>query len=238
MAKSKTKDIETRDSQPATEEDNSKQPQVEQDNKTEQSQTTSDNTKQPEEPQPPAVYYYEPTTGEYIGVGVADPDQINKGKWLYPAYSTTVKPLDSTDKKAIVFDIKENTWSYVEDHRGEIWYNKKDGKQVIINYLGEVKQDDIQQDKPDIPEPPAPIPPLSRFQLKVILRQLGKSDDDIVSIINTISDPTEKLLAELAWQEATAFNYDSPIMQSLMPKLGLAGDQLKQKWIEASQIRV
>lgn len=38
------------------------------------------------------IYNYHPDTGAYIGEGEADPNPMEKGKWLFPAHCTTKAP--------------------------------------------------------------------------------------------------------------------------------------------------
>lgn len=188
--------------------------------------------------EPPIIYFYDSFTKEYIRDGFPDPDQMNIENWLYPAYTTKVEPISSKEGNTRIFNEDKQLWEYVEDHRGEVWYNKEDGQEVIIDYLGKIDETDIQKTKPVFPEPEPVMPELSRFQMKVVIRQIGKSDQDILDMIDQIPDETQKMLAELAWQEAIKFNYNSPVIQALLPNLGLNEDAIKEKWLEASKIKV
>lgn len=38
------------------------------------------------------IYNYDRDTGYYLGISQADPDPMNEGSWLIPAYATTVAP--------------------------------------------------------------------------------------------------------------------------------------------------
>lgn len=38
------------------------------------------------------VYNYDRDTGYYLGISQADPDPLNEGGWLIPAYAVTVAP--------------------------------------------------------------------------------------------------------------------------------------------------
>ena len=38
------------------------------------------------------IYNYDRDTGYYVGISQADPDPLNEGGWLIPAYAVTVAP--------------------------------------------------------------------------------------------------------------------------------------------------
>jgi hypothetical protein len=38
------------------------------------------------------IYHYHPETKKYIGEGLADPNPLQKGDWLIPAFATTIEP--------------------------------------------------------------------------------------------------------------------------------------------------
>lgn len=56
------------------------------------------------------VYNYHPITLEYTGCSEADPDPLEKGRWLIPAFATTVAPPDTIDTKYRVFE--NEAWHY------------------------------------------------------------------------------------------------------------------------------
>lgn len=82
-------------------------------------------------------YSYSPDTGEFIGEGYPDPSPLEEDVFLYPAHCTTKKPPFPRNDHAIVFD--GSNWKYVEDHRGEVWY--EGFQQVVISSLGPINTD-------------------------------------------------------------------------------------------------
>lgn len=89
------------------------------------------------------VYNYEPLQGEYIGASEARLDPVTsqlEGKEVYaiPANATTVVPPSEKKGYARCFDLKNKTWSYVEDHRNQIVYNKETLEPYTIKELGPI----------------------------------------------------------------------------------------------------
>lgn len=79
------------------------------------------------------IYNYHPVTREYISEGEARPDPVTIGEFLIPANATQVTPPMPTLGKARVFD---GTWSQVEDHRGETFWNMTTLKSLVVEVLG------------------------------------------------------------------------------------------------------
>lgn len=179
---------------------------------------------------PPLIYFYNPFNHEYVKNAYPDPDQQNPLSWLYPAYTTLVKPLEYKDKFAIVFNIENLKWEYIEDHRGEIWYNKENGDEVIIDYLGEIKDELIQRDKPVFPEPEKPMPRLTQRQIRRALLSVGKLDM-VDTFINTMKSP-EKEAAQIDWDYASSFDWNNPLVKALIPNLGENEEEVKKLWLK------
>ena len=43
------------------------------------------------------IYHYHPNTGDFVGVGIADLDPLDKDNFLIPAHSTAEAPPEITD---------------------------------------------------------------------------------------------------------------------------------------------
>lgn len=77
------------------------------------------------------VHSYNPDTFEYIGSHLEDiPEGVS-----VPGNSTIKSPIAPMDGFARVFSVSANAWQYVEDHRNEILYQKKDCNAAPVQYL-------------------------------------------------------------------------------------------------------
>ena len=56
------------------------------------------------------IYHYDQTTREYIGQGEATPDPMEPGRWLIPAWATTIEPPEQRAGMVRVFD--GSAWAY------------------------------------------------------------------------------------------------------------------------------
>jgi len=54
------------------------------------------------------IFHYHPETGHFTGLGFADPDPMNEGAWLVPAYATLQPIPDSRAGYLTVF--KNGGW--------------------------------------------------------------------------------------------------------------------------------
>lgn len=79
------------------------------------------------------IYNADPVTHEYIGESVADPDPLEAGQWLIPAYATTAAPGEREVGK--VNRLNGAAWELVEDHRGAV-YSTDTGLRSDWNSLG------------------------------------------------------------------------------------------------------
>lgn len=94
------------------------------------------------------IYNYHPETGEYLGPDMADPDPLDEGNWLIPAYSTTQEPPQPGVNQTAVF--MEGSWKLVADYRG-LTYWLPDGSEHTIEDLGVEPPSDAL----DAPPPPS-----------------------------------------------------------------------------------
>lgn len=118
-------------------------------------------------PKAPVVYNYDPRTFEFISSENAYPSPLEYGKFLLPASATLTKVPDDyinnkVQNKTIVYDKNSDSWSRLDDYRGEEWYDK-DGKSVTISEFGNPKDKGLFKEKPEIPEPDPTIDDLYRY---------------------------------------------------------------------------
>jgi hypothetical protein len=120
------------------------------------------------------IYHFRPENGEFIGQGLADPDPMNEGEFLYPAFCVTVEPPASQNGFARVWNGED--WTQVQDHRGEIWWTTN-GEPVQIENLGNPSQDGYLEERPEQPSPPmAPLPKLIAVSLLQVV------DDEVFTV--------------------------------------------------------
>lgn len=80
------------------------------------------------------IYNYHPTTKEFTYVSDADESPLEPEVFLIPANATDIEPPKEKKNYSVVFNDK-NKWIYVEDHRGETWFDKE-GNALIVDFLG------------------------------------------------------------------------------------------------------
>lgn len=56
------------------------------------------------------AYSYDRTTGAYVGTVYADPDPMQPGEWLYPAFTTHKEPPPFVAGKRAVFNRESDAW--------------------------------------------------------------------------------------------------------------------------------
>lgn len=92
------------------------------------------------------AYKYDKETKEYYGFYELNIDPLEsklQQKIIYcrPAKnSTTIEPLEPKTNKAIIFNVKENIWEYIQDYRGKKAYNNTG--LITIKYLGKLQGSD------------------------------------------------------------------------------------------------
>lgn len=94
------------------------------------------------------IYGYDKNTKEYLGSMEAYLDPLeslksNKEVYVIPPNFTIMAPPEVKEGEASVFN--GNKWEIVKDHRGLFGYNKKTGEEVIINTLGDLPEDFVEE---------------------------------------------------------------------------------------------
>jgi hypothetical protein len=80
------------------------------------------------------IFNYNPITHEFTGSGVADPDPLEPGKFLVPAYATT-DPIPATGENQTAVRVRQ-AWQVLADHRG-LHYWLADGSDHYISAIGD-----------------------------------------------------------------------------------------------------
>ena len=116
------------------------------------------------------IYSFLPETGEYVGSSEADPDPMNEGEFLFPAFSVTVEPPAAQEGMARVWNGTD--WNQVSDYRGQTWWNAE-GRPVKIASLGNPADDGYTDQPPQTPEipPPPPAPSLVAVALLQVVEE-------------------------------------------------------------------
>ena len=97
------------------------------------------------------IYYYDPITFEYTHLGESQPNPVNPDYPLIPPCATIVEP--QTYKEGYTNIWVQTHWEYTEDHRGELWYNVRNKRLEVINFIGQLPNYYYTPDSP-IANPP------------------------------------------------------------------------------------
>ena len=84
------------------------------------------------------IFHYHSVTKEYISTTLADPDPLDDGKWILPAYSTSVEPPRTNPFEIAVFNETDNHWNVLDDYRGKYVYNKSTKEEVLVRKIGPI----------------------------------------------------------------------------------------------------
>lgn len=85
------------------------------------------------------AYRYDTDTKEFIGLQYAQKDPLDKG-YLLPANCTFKEPPDKVDGYVQVYDLDNDTWQQVRDHRSHYEVHEGDFTFDIVKYIGEAKE--------------------------------------------------------------------------------------------------
>lgn len=121
------------------------------------------------------IWHYDRVTGELLGQGTADPNPVDEGEWLHPAFSTPTAPPERLEGCAVVF--AGSAWTNAIDQRGKTWWKadaEDNTEPVLIDFIGDPSAKGFTNVEP--PAPPAPPPPpivVSARQIRQALSLLG-----------------------------------------------------------------
>lgn len=85
------------------------------------------------------AYRYDTDTKEFIGLQYAQKDPLGKG-YLLPANCTFKEPPNKVDGYVQVYDLDNDTWQQVRDHRDHYEVREEDFTFDIVKYIGEAKE--------------------------------------------------------------------------------------------------
>jgi len=84
------------------------------------------------------IYNIDKTTHEFISVTQANPDPMQPGKFLIPAYSTTIQNPKPKAGFTHTFDFTNEVWVEIEDHRGKTIWDTNSKEQSVVTDLGPI----------------------------------------------------------------------------------------------------
>jgi len=85
------------------------------------------------------IYRYDKITNEYLAEMQAQKSPLEKGVYLFPPQTTTIKP-SFDDGYVSIFDEEKKEWNNVVDNRGKKVYSIIDAIPSTVDYLGEIKK--------------------------------------------------------------------------------------------------
>lgn len=181
------------------------------------------------------IFHYHPETGEFLGQSAAMPDPLEEGRFLVPAHATDTQPPEVGQNEVAVFD--GQSWVLKPDFRGtEYWLPH--GEKHTITEIGETVPEGAFLEEPEAPEPEPYVPEqVTRAQGKAALIQAGLWQA-VLDYVDSITDPTEKALAEVALNDTTHWRRDSPFLNAAAQALNLTSEQLDALFQQAAEIEL
>lgn len=86
------------------------------------------------------IYNYYKETFEFLNESIADKSPLEKDVYFIPAYATNKVPLKKKEGFALVFNEENQLWKQIVDYRNKTVYDKNTKEEIIVNYLGELKE--------------------------------------------------------------------------------------------------
>lgn len=119
------------------------------------------------------IWNYHPITGELLGPSFADPNPVEEGEWILPAYATATNPGGAQLGRAYKF--VGYSWESVPDCRGERWWPvdaEFNTELVTIDFIGDPAERGLTSFEP--PAPPVVVQPavVSARQIRLALNRL------------------------------------------------------------------
>ena len=91
------------------------------------------------------VYHYSRETGEYTGMSEAQPNPLEPGQFLIPAFATIEEP-PSPDKGETV--IHDGKWKSVADQRGKKYWHKETKEEYVNQEIQFTPPDELTDIEP------------------------------------------------------------------------------------------
>lgn len=167
------------------------------------------------------------------------PSEAEDGEvWIWKTNLCPIVDLDFGEPTSGTWELKEDNRKvklYLEDGSEYTIDNDHDGDSY--NGIGDIP-DWLSKERPD-PEPqPEPIPhQVTRAQGKAALITAGLWQQ-VLDYVDGITDPTEKALAEVALNDTTHWQRDSPFLNNAAIAIGLSSEQLDDLFKQASRINL
>lgn len=164
------------------------------------------------------IWNYRPTNGELIGAGLADPNPLEEGEWLVPAYATSINPGEPQPGRVYLF--RGGSWESEPDHRGETWWKvgaEFNTEPLTINFIGEPTG--LTNVEPPAPPVPVVVVLVSPRQIRLALTR----QDWRVGVENYIAagDQDERD----TWQFASRFARDG-LVNTVLTSLGKTPEEI------------
>lgn len=174
------------------------------------------------------IYNFHPTTHEYIGTSLADPDPMVKDNWLIPANATTAAPPTFSQNEIAVFN--DGEWLVQADYRGQEFYDENCEK-VTITELGVTPL-------PEWTTEPPPPPLQSAISTK--LANINASCEAEIAAISAGYPASEVLSWPKQEDEARAWTADNqavtPLLDSLAAARGISKAELASRVIAKADL--
>ncbi|SPL71512.1 hypothetical protein [Acinetobacter stercoris] len=165
-----------------------------------------------------------------------------------PAQSTNIQPPTAEQGFIPVFDVENQQWGLVEDHRRKTVYSTDTGLSSTVDYVGAIKdgftfnapqsvyeqwEDDHWIDPRSDAEKEADrlkaFAPLTRRQFKLTLLEHDLLDQ-IEQAIDSIQDATQKKKVQIEYAESEKFERSNESVRYMLGILKLSDEQVDEMW--------
>lgn len=124
-------------------------------------------------------------------------------------------------------DIPDDAVEITDEEHAALLQGQAEGKRIVPDENG----------RPTLADPPPPGPPqvVTRAQGKAALIGAGLWSQ-VLAYVDSIADPTQKALAEVALNDTTEWRRESPFLNAAAAALGLTDQQLDDLFVTAAAI--